>query len=336
MAKDRLGRWSQNKYDNLDQLRESIDPLGRKTKYCWCDCGSIAELTDPAGNKTTWHHDLQGRIIQKVYADGTDVDFTYEQLAGRLDSRTDALGQVTSYRYNLDNSPQITQYSNEVNATSDVSIQYDPVFPRTLSRKNGWGKNSNVFPVYDGPILLTGNPTTNDVVNFYITNSSLSGGQYQFQYQVSSGDTTLTALATSIKNAINGNGTLTGAGISATSSGDLITVSGSNPTRVFPNTNGVTTISLSLLPGGTTEIGTKTVVVIYDPGLNANGYQEFTYTVGSNNEPLSNCTSSLATSITSALSGNGITASASGATLTITSTSLNPSVSMIGETNTTV
>ncbi len=323
MTKDRLGRWSQNEYDNLDQLKESTDPLGRKTKYCWCDCGSIAELTDPAGHKTAWHHDLQGRVIQKVYADGTDVDYSYGERSGWLDSITDALGQVTSYRHNLDNSHQITQYSNEVNATSDVSVQYDPVFPRTLSSKNGWGKNSNEFPVYDGPILLTGTPTTNDVVNFYITNSALSGGSYQFQYQVTSGDTTLTALATSVKNAVNGNGTLSAAGITATSSGALVTLSGTGSTIAYPNTNGVTTITLSLLPGTITEALTKTVVVIYDPGLNANGYQEFTYTTASNNEPLSNCTSSLASSITSALSGNGITASASGATLTITSTSLN-------------
>jgi hypothetical protein len=57
--KDRIGRWSQSAYDSLDQLVFELDPLGRKTQYDWCHCGSLSKLTDPAGNVTAWHHDLQ-------------------------------------------------------------------------------------------------------------------------------------------------------------------------------------------------------------------------------------------------------------------------------------
>ncbi len=63
--KDRIGRWSQSAFNALDQLVFEIDALGRKTQYDWCSCGSLSKLIDPADNVTSWHHDLQGRKIQK-------------------------------------------------------------------------------------------------------------------------------------------------------------------------------------------------------------------------------------------------------------------------------
>ncbi len=60
-TKDRIGRWSQSAFDSIRQLSFEIDPLGRKTQYTWCVCGSLAALTDPAGHITAWQHDLEGR-----------------------------------------------------------------------------------------------------------------------------------------------------------------------------------------------------------------------------------------------------------------------------------
>ena len=54
LRKDRIGRWTQDSFDSLDQISFEIDSLGRKTQYTWCACGSLASLTDPAGNTTTW------------------------------------------------------------------------------------------------------------------------------------------------------------------------------------------------------------------------------------------------------------------------------------------
>ena len=65
LKKDRIGRTTQDSYDSLDLLSFEVDPLGRKTKYTWCLCGSLAALTDPAGNTTTWSHDLEGGRYQR-------------------------------------------------------------------------------------------------------------------------------------------------------------------------------------------------------------------------------------------------------------------------------
>ena len=59
MMCDRLQRWTQRNYDSMDQLSFEVDPLGRKTQYLWCDCGSLASLTDPAGHATNWQHESQ-------------------------------------------------------------------------------------------------------------------------------------------------------------------------------------------------------------------------------------------------------------------------------------
>ena len=70
---DRLGRTTTDSYDSLDELVCEIDPLGRKTSYCWCTCGSLAALTDPANNTTIWQHDLEGRIVAQVYPDESEL-----------------------------------------------------------------------------------------------------------------------------------------------------------------------------------------------------------------------------------------------------------------------
>ncbi|MBX9571394.1 MAG: LysM peptidoglycan-binding domain-containing protein [Candidatus Obscuribacterales bacterium] len=322
MQSDRLNRWTQRSFDKMGQLAHSIDPLGRKTTYLWCNCGSLSQLTDAAGNSTAWHHDLQGRLIQKVYADSKDVEYTYDPQLGRLESRTDALGQVTKYAYNTDNTVQTVQYANAINSTSPVIVLYDGVFPRVLSKTNGWGKQSYSYNAYNGALLLTGTPTTNDTINLLVYNSSLSGGKYNLQYTVLSSDTTLSILSTSLKNAINGNMTLSGAGISASNSGETLTVSGTGQTNVVPTANGTTTFTLSLFPGYGTNAGSQTTINTNDSSISS-GYSNATYTVATANEPLSNITSALAGSINSSLSGYGISASNSGASLTVTSTSAN-------------
>ena len=172
---DRLGRWTQDAYDSLDQLSYEIDPLGRKTNYCWCDCGSLMSLTDPANHTTTWQHDLEGRIIEKVYADGTTANYVYEPSAGRLKSKTDALSQTTSYLYNFDNTLQHTTYSNAVNATSPVTIAYDTIFPRTTSITNGWGQYTYAYnPYYTTGAAITGGGRLASVTNNVISNSAIT------------------------------------------------------------------------------------------------------------------------------------------------------------------
>jgi YD repeat-containing protein len=176
-SKDRIGRWSQSSYDSLDQLTFEIDPLGRKTQYDWCSCGSLAKLTDPAGNVTQWHHDLQGRKIQKVYADKTAVDYAYEPGAGRLHSRKDALNQTTNYLINSDGTTFATGYQNAVNPTSSVINEYDSKFSRVSSVQNNWGTISysyNPYVTSPGSTPTTGGGRLATVTNDVIANSAIS------------------------------------------------------------------------------------------------------------------------------------------------------------------
>ena len=128
--KDCIGRWSQSSYDSMEQLAYEVDPLGRKTQYTWCACGSLKSITDANGNVTTFEHYLQGRVTQKNYPDGTYYIYAYDPL-GRLQTRTDALGQTTTYAYNPDNTLNTVAYSNTVNPTPSVSLHWDSNYPRT-------------------------------------------------------------------------------------------------------------------------------------------------------------------------------------------------------------
>jgi RHS repeat-associated protein len=179
-AKDRLGRWSQSGFDSLDKRDFDIDPLGRRIEYKWCHCGSLSKLTDPAGNVTTWHHDLQGRQIEKVFANQTTVNYAYEPGAGRMLSRTDALKQTTNYFINPDGVPVGIGYQNTVNPTSAVIIVNDNKFLRVASVQNDWGTISYSYFAYvtsPGASPITGAGKLSTVHNNVIPSSDIT---YQY------------------------------------------------------------------------------------------------------------------------------------------------------------
>jgi RHS repeat-associated protein len=252
---DRIGRWTQSSYNNLDQLVSVSDPLGRTTKYCWCLCGSLASLTDPANNTTTWHHDLEGRIVQKVYADQSTVNYVYQPTTALLASRTDALNQTISFDYNVDNTVQYKLYSNAVHATSPVATSYDPTYKRMTSISNGWGSYSYSYNPYAGSannqayVYIGGYPQTpnaTDTISLIFNNSALSGGTYSMpSYSVLSGDAgDPSSVATHLASTINANTTLNSAGISATANGTLLTVSAGSTITVTPSATGNTTATV--------------------------------------------------------------------------------------------
>ncbi|HEY9684034.1 MAG TPA: RHS repeat-associated core domain-containing protein [Oculatellaceae cyanobacterium] len=252
---DRIGRWTQYAYDSLDQLVSETDPLARTTKYCWCLCGALASLTDPAGNTTTWHHDLEGRIIQKVYADQSAINYVYQPTTALLASRTDALNQTTSFNYNVDNTQQYKRYSNAVNATSPVATSYDPTFARVTKASNGWGSYNYAYNPYAGSsnnqayVYIGGYPQTpsaTDTISLTFQNSALPGGAYAMPaYSVLSGDAGNTyAVATHLASAINSNSTLSTAGITAGASGTLVTVTAGSTVTVLASATGSTAATI--------------------------------------------------------------------------------------------
>ena len=159
---DRRGRVTKYRHNALRQLAIATDPLDRRTVYDWCGCGSLLSLTDPAGDTTAWTYDVQGRQTSKIYPDQTSESYTYEATTSRLKSVTDAKSQVTSYKYNLDNSLQQVSYTdtsgNPLNpATPTVSYTYDPNYQRIASMTDGIGTTSYTYnPIPATPTLGSG------------------------------------------------------------------------------------------------------------------------------------------------------------------------------------
>ncbi|HEY9773582.1 MAG TPA: cysteine peptidase family C39 domain-containing protein, partial [Planktothrix sp.] len=330
LHKDRIGRWTQDAYDVLDQLAFEIDPLGRKTQYLWCACGSLSSLTDPNNNVTTWQHDLEGRPTLKTYQDGTTVQYVYDFWTNRLRSKTDALGQRTTYVYDSDNEPLQTMYNNVVNAAAPVIYAWDPSFRRLSTvNKADWGMYTYSYNPYltDSTTLPVANvfvgavPRTGDIVNITVLNSHLSGGKHNVQYTVLSTDTSLTILATSLKTKINADSTLSAAGITATSSANIVSLqaSGIGTVTAAPSTNGIVAETIS----GTITSGNTVSITVHDPALTGGSKTE-TYSVVS-----TDTTTTIATALKNAISGDsslsaiGVTATSSGAVVSIKSLSAN-------------
>jgi RHS repeat-associated protein len=130
--KDRINRWTHLLHDQLGRLTYVIDPAGNTTQYQYCACGALTAIVDPKNNTTSFTLDAQSRLTQKTFADNSSISYTYQPDTSRLQSTTDAKGQVTSYVYNNDNTLASVSYTGS-NATPGVSYGYDPVFPRMIS-----------------------------------------------------------------------------------------------------------------------------------------------------------------------------------------------------------
>jgi RHS repeat-associated protein len=157
-ATDRIGQKTTYGYDPNGRLTKVTDPASNVTQYAYYEDGTLETLTDPNGNVTTWAVDIQGRPVQKTYADGTTETYAYESSTSRLHSRTDGLGQVTTYAYGTDGSLSGVSYSGPGagSSTPAVSFAYDTELPRITSMTDSVGTTSYVYypmaaaPAVDG------------------------------------------------------------------------------------------------------------------------------------------------------------------------------------------
>jgi len=145
--KDRLGRWSRTFRDDNRNVIATQDAQGRVTNFDRCTCGALEGLTDPNGNWTGWFRDTQGRLTEKLFADGSVIQYSYEQTTSRLKSITDAKGQVTAFTYNLDDTVNTITYSNPSNPAAGIGRAY------SYDRQFGWMTGVSGF---DGTGVLTG------------------------------------------------------------------------------------------------------------------------------------------------------------------------------------
>jgi RHS repeat-associated protein len=154
---NRAGLVTSFEYDNLRRMRKITDPLGRTTLLDWCRCGAPKSLIDPAGRTTTWTTDVQGRTIAKQYADGSQVQYLYEQAASRVQQIIDESGQTGFCSYNLDDTLNSVSYGNAAVSTPSVSYTYDPDYLRPVSMTDGVGTTLYSYnPITTTPTLGAG------------------------------------------------------------------------------------------------------------------------------------------------------------------------------------
>jgi RHS repeat-associated protein len=172
-VRDRAGRVTSFEHNNLRQLDKLTDPLGRVTLFDWCRCGALRSLTDPLGRKTSWLTDVQGRPIGKQYADGSLVNYTYENTTSRLRQVVDERFQITGFAYNPDNTFRSIGYANASVPTPGVSFTYDPDYERVISVTDGTGTTRYAYnPITGAPALGAGRlasvdgPLANDTITY--------------------------------------------------------------------------------------------------------------------------------------------------------------------------
>lgn len=192
----------------------------------------------------------------------------------------------------------------------------------------------NVCPNRTETIGISGTKSTSDVMTVVFLDSGLSGGTKTINYTVLSGDS-LTSIASALSSAINADTDLQGIGVSATSSGQIVSIANNSPNvttiRTSTNANATEILKQGLPSNGTQTAviaGTKTTgdiltITVYDVGLSG-GSKAINYTVQSG-DTLATMTSGLASAITgdASLIAIGVSATAVSTVLNIKSNSQN-------------
>jgi RHS repeat-associated protein len=177
-TRDRLGRWSRSHYDKLRQVVAVQDPQGLITQFDWDLDGSLCRLWDPAGNLTRWVRDIQGRVTQKIYADGKGTGYEYETRTSRLKAVTDAKLQTANYEYFGDNNLKRVFYTDDnddpITNTPEVSYTYETWRNRLATHSDGIGTTTYGYvpinasdSVYgDGALYSIDGPWTDDTITY--------------------------------------------------------------------------------------------------------------------------------------------------------------------------
>ena len=199
-SRDRRGLWAYRHYNANQQMDSITDPANRTTQYGYCTCGALTSITDPKQQTTAFNRDIQSRVYQKIFKDGTTIDYLRRpnraQHGGsdsRLKSSTDAKSQRTNYAYFADDNLQQIGYTNLSGQpltppTPSVNYTYDPNYNRVATMADGTGTTTYGYnPIAVPPALGAGQlasidaPVANDTITFSydqlgrVTNRSING-----------------------------------------------------------------------------------------------------------------------------------------------------------------
>ncbi len=112
--------------DDAGQVRESIDPLGRVTRFTYDANRHLTQVTAPLGTSTSYHYDNQGNVTSTLDSLGNTVSFTYDT-GHHLTGYTDARGNTTGYQPDAAGNLLSITYPAVNGATTSQHFQYDPL-----------------------------------------------------------------------------------------------------------------------------------------------------------------------------------------------------------------
>ena len=101
---DAEGRITRYEYDSLGRRADTYLPLNQRSSQTYDEVGNLKTSTDFNGKTITYGYDAQNRLIEKSFADGTKVTYSYT-FNGLQDKVTflSAIGTVTAiYDYDYD------------------------------------------------------------------------------------------------------------------------------------------------------------------------------------------------------------------------------------------
>jgi len=131
-------------------------------------CNPQAKI-ERRGNLTRFERDIQGRLVGRVYADGSREGYGYDA-AGRLSTRIDALGQRTDYRHARDDRLAGMDYAGALEETAPVRFEDDPSYPRRVRMIDGSGETRYGYHPAGGPgglqLAVEDGPSEDDTIGY--------------------------------------------------------------------------------------------------------------------------------------------------------------------------
>jgi RHS repeat-associated protein len=170
MVRDRSGRKTYYDYDPLKRPVRLQDALGKSVHVEYDAAGNLTRLLDSKGQITRWRYDNMNRARQKLYADGTYDQYSYE--SGLLKQVRNAQGKVTEYGYDPFGNLNLIDYptASGVGATADVSAIYDAL-DRPTSISDGLGTHVYSYDILSRVTGIDG-PFANDTLTYHYDNQN--------------------------------------------------------------------------------------------------------------------------------------------------------------------
>ncbi len=152
---DSLGHSNTYVFNDAGLQVSHIDHLGNVTKQSWLPNMERTVIADARGNRTYFVYDHQGNLLEVADEEGNITTMTYTPAFNLLNSRTDVMGKVTSFAYDIKgNLETVTdplggqqhfdydQYGNVITATDtrnhSTHFTYDD-FGNVLEKTNALG-----------------------------------------------------------------------------------------------------------------------------------------------------------------------------------------------------